>query len=89
VRAIEQTGRVIQMPVTDAQLVDLRLKYEAAFSAYQSCVLALEVVWRAGEIPQAQLLERHAAALRELNAERTRYRDALVRVAFLSDDSPH
>ena len=88
-RASEQTGRVIARPITDAQLVDLRLKYEAAFIAYQSCVLALEEVSRAGEMPQAQLLERHAAALRDLNVERTRYRDALVQVAFLSDDSPH
>ena len=88
-RASEQTGRVIAMPITDAQLVDLRLKYEAAFSAYQICVLALEEVWRAGGMAQAHLLERHATALRDLNVERTRYRDALVQVAFLSDDSPH
>ena len=76
------------MPITDAELVDLRLRYEAAYAAYQSCVLALEEVWRGGGKPAAELLERHKTALRELNEERKRYRDALVQVAFLSDDSP-
>jgi hypothetical protein len=79
-------GHVVAMPITDAQLVDLRLKYEAAYGAYQSCVLALEAIWRGGETPQQQLLERHAAALRHLNVERTRFRDALMQVAFLEDD---
>jgi hypothetical protein len=36
VRASEQTGRSIAMPVSDAELVALRLRYEAAYEAYQS-----------------------------------------------------
>jgi hypothetical protein len=78
---------VAALPITDAQLVDLRLKYEAAYDAYQTCVLALEALWRGGDTPPTQLIERHAAALRHLDAERTRFRDALVQVAFLGDDS--
>jgi len=75
------------MRISDAELVDLRLRYEAAYEAYQSCVLALEEVWRGGEKPPAELVERHAKALSELSEERTRFRDALVQVAFLPDDS--
>ena len=75
------------MPISDTELVHLRLQYEAAYDAYQSCVLALEEVWRGGEKPSAELLERQKTALRELNEERKRYRDALVEVAFLPDDS--
>jgi hypothetical protein len=81
-------GRVVAMPITEDQLFDLRLKYETAYGAYQRCVLALEEIWRGGEMPSAQLLEHHATALRQLNAERTRFRDALVQVAFLEDDDP-
>jgi hypothetical protein len=73
--------------MTDAQLVDLRLKYETAYGAYRSCVLALEAIWRNGETPPAQLVERHAAALRHLDVERARFRDALMQVAFREDDS--
>jgi hypothetical protein len=80
-------GHVVAMPITDAQLGDLRLKYEAAYGAYESSVLALEAIWRNGETPPTQLLERHAAALRYLDAERARFRDALMQVAFLEDDS--
>ena len=75
------------MPISDAELVDLRLRYEAAYKAYRSCVLALEEVWRGGEKPPGELLERQKTAHRELNEERKRYRDALVQVAFLPDDS--
>ena len=75
------------MPISDTELVDLRQRYEAAYEAYQSCVLALEEVWRGGKKPSAELLERQKTALRELNDERKRYRDALVEVAFLPDDS--
>ena len=74
------------MPISDAILVELRLRYEAAFGAYQSCVLALEQRWRVGDTPPAELRARHADALRVLNEERARYRDALVQVAFTSDE---
>jgi hypothetical protein len=76
------------MPVTDAELVELRLRYETAYGVYESSVLAMEERWRGGEKPPAELVERHAKALRKLNEERARYRDALVQVAFTSDDHP-
>ena len=76
------------MPITDAELVEFRLRYEAAYDAYQSCRLALDEVWRRGDRPSAQMLERHATTLRELNKQRARYRDALMQVAFLEDDTP-
>jgi hypothetical protein len=41
-----------------------------------------------GERPTPQLLEKEAKALRNLNEARERYRDALMQIAFLSDD-PH
>ena len=77
------------MPISDAELVHLRLRYEAAYEAYQSCVLALEEALRGGEKPSAELIERQKTALRELNEQRKRYRDALVEVAFLPDDDSH
>ena len=76
-------GRMVAMPITDTQLVELRLKYEGAYDVYQTCVVALEESWRGGERPSTEMLERHATVLRELNEHRKRYRDALVRVAFL------
>ena len=89
VRTSEQQGRLTTMPITDSKLVELRLRYEAAYGAYQSCVLALEEAWRGGERPSAELLDRHTTMLRDLNEQRRRYRDALVQVAFLKDDASH
>jgi hypothetical protein len=70
-------------------LIDLRLRYETAFDAYQACVFALEEAWRQGDEPAPGLLARHAESLRHLNVERARYRDALVQAAFLPDDAAH
>ena len=88
-RTSERHGRSVAAPISDADLVDLRLRYETAYDAYQACVFALEETSRRGEQPAASLLARHAETLRRLNEERARYRDALVQVAFLSDHSSH
>ena len=88
-RTSEQPGGSAAPPISDAELIDLRLRYETAYDAYQGCVFALEEAWRRGDQPAAQLVARHAETLRRLNEERARYRDALVRAAFLSDDSSH
>ena len=74
------------MPITEAELRELRLRYESAYDAYQSCVHALAELGRNGGRPSRELLENEAKALRELTEARERYRDALVQVAFLSDD---
>jgi hypothetical protein len=90
VRTSERHGHSVAAPISDADLVDLRLRYETAYDAYQACVFALEKASRRGdEQPAASLLARHAEALRRLNEERARYRDALVQVAFISDNSSH
>jgi hypothetical protein len=89
VKTSEQHGRSVAPPISDTELVDLRLRYETAYDAYQACVFALEEVCRRGDEPAASLLARHAEMLRRLNEERARYRDALVQAAFLSDDSSH
>ena len=85
-RPSKQTSGVIALPITDDDLTHLRFRYETAYVAYQDSVQALEQIWLDGETPSTQLLTHHAQALRNLNEERTRYRDALVQVAFLSDD---
>jgi len=74
---------------SDAELVDLRLRYETAFDAYHVCVFALEEAWRQGDEPAPELLARHAESLRHLNVERGRYRDALMQTAFLPKDAAH
>lgn len=75
--------------ISDAELVDLRLRYETAYDAYRTCVFTLEAAWRNGDEPGPELLARQAEALRHLNGERARHRDALVQAAFLSDDAAH
>jgi len=75
--------------ISDAKLVDLRLRYETAYDAYQACVFALEAAWRQGDEPAPELLAQHTETLRHLNGERARYRDALVQAAFLPDDAAH
>jgi hypothetical protein len=72
--------------ITEDQLHELRLRYEATYDAYQSCVEALANVERKGSRPTHELLAAEAKALRELNEARERYRDALMEIAFLSDD---
>ena len=88
-RTSEQPRRSVVPPISDAELVDLRLRYESAYDAYQACVFALEEASRRGDEPAVSLLARHAETLRRLNVERARYRDALLQAAFLSDDSSH
>jgi hypothetical protein len=72
---------------TEEQLLELRLRYQSAYTAYQSCVDALTEVSIRGAKPDAELFVKEAKALRELNEARAAYRDALLRVA-VSDD-PH
>lgn len=88
-RTSEQQGRSVAPPISDAELIDLRLRYESAYDAYQGCIFALEEALRRGDQPPPELQARHAETLHRLNEERARYRDALVQAAFLSDDSSH
>jgi hypothetical protein len=66
------------VPITEAELRDLRLRYESAYTAYQSCVTALKEAGLKRERPSQQLLERETKALGDLNYARECYRDALM-----------
>ena len=68
--------------MTQDKLRELRLKYNAAYTAYQSCVLALNEAAMAGTKPSPELLENEAKALRELTEAR---RALLVGMAELTD----
>lgn len=57
-------------PVTDERLRELRQRYNAAYTAYQSCVLALNEAITSGNGPTPELLKNEAAALRELTEAR-------------------
>ena len=48
------------MPITEAQILDLRLRYATAYDAYHSCVRALVELGMKGERPTPQLLEKEA-----------------------------
>ena len=68
-------------PMTEEKLRELRLQYQAAYTAYQSCVDALTALSFKGERPSAELLENEAKALRTLNEARALYRDALLEIS--------
>jgi hypothetical protein len=70
---------------TEEKLRELRQRYQAAYTAYQSCVDALTDASFRGERPPAELMEKEAKALRELNEARAAYRDALLEIAFVND----
>ena len=59
------------------ELLALRLKYQAAHLAYQSCIKALELATSNGERPVHDLLNREAKALDELAAASRAFREAL------------
>jgi hypothetical protein len=66
-------GKIHPMPEaapSEADIRELRLRYNAAYSAYQSCLIALNEVAATGQAPSKDLLENEAKALRELNDAR-------------------
>jgi hypothetical protein len=56
--------------MTQDKLRDLRLKYNAAYTAYQSCVIAMNECALRGVAPSDELLKNEAEALRVLNEAR-------------------
>ena len=62
-------GMPLPVP-SDADLRELRLRYNAAYSAYQSCVIALNTASMTGQAASPELLTNEAAALRELTEAR-------------------
>jgi hypothetical protein len=55
---------------SEADLRTLRLRYNAAYAAYQSCLIALNEAAMSREAPPPVLLKSEADALRELNEAR-------------------
>ena len=67
--------------IADAELRALRLRYNAAYSAYQSCVMALNEAVISGVLASPELLKNEAAALRELTDARGKLLDAMAAAA--------
>jgi hypothetical protein len=59
-----------QAAPSDADLRELRLRYNAAYSAYQGSVIALNTSAMTGQAASLELLANEAAALRELTETR-------------------
>jgi hypothetical protein len=60
----------VQPSVDPDQLPVLRMKYNAAYTAYRSCVDALSKISMTGQPPSQDLLDNEARALRELTDAR-------------------
>jgi hypothetical protein len=66
-------GKMHGMPASapsEADLRALRMRYNAAYAAYQSCLIALNEAAAIGQAPSKELLESEANALRELTEAR-------------------
>jgi hypothetical protein len=58
-------------PPADAALQELRLRYQAAYTAYQACARAVAEATMSGELPSPTLLATAAKALDALSETRT------------------
>jgi hypothetical protein len=68
----------VGMPtITDAELRELRLRYNAAYAAYQGCMIALNEAVMTGEAASPALLKKEAEALRELTEARGELLEAM------------
>jgi hypothetical protein len=75
-------GKIPGMPEpvpSEADLRALRLRYNAAYSAYQSCLIALNEAAMSGQPPSQHLLQNEAKALRELTGARDDLLAAMAR----------
>jgi hypothetical protein len=69
----KRSGTMPRMPLPapfEADLRELRMRYNAAYSAYQSCLIAINEAAATGQPASKALLENEANALRELNEAR-------------------
>jgi hypothetical protein len=65
-------------PLSEAVRHELRMRYHAAYTAYQACVRAVAEATMAGSLPSATLLEQEAKALGALNKLRASLMAAMV-----------
>jgi hypothetical protein len=56
--------------VSEAMLQELRMRYNAAHTAYQACVRAVSEATMSGSFPSARLLDQEAKALGALTKAR-------------------
>lgn len=56
--------------IAESDVRTLRMRYNAAYAAYQSCVMALNEAALNGQIPSPELLESEGAALSDLTEAR-------------------
>lgn len=68
----------MKITISNAALRELRLRYNAAYAAYQSCVMALNEAVMAGVKPSPELLGNEANSLRELTEARSNLLRALA-----------
>jgi hypothetical protein len=76
-------GTMAGMPLpapAESDLRELRLRYNAAYSAYQSCLIALNEAAMSGRPASKALLENEAKALRELTEARGNLIAAMAQV---------
>jgi hypothetical protein len=59
-----------QPAATEADVRELRMRYNAAYSAYQDCMIALNEAAMSGQPPSKRLLDNESQALRELTEAR-------------------
>ena len=65
-------------PIAEAALQELRMRYHAAYTAYQACVRAVTEATMSGAVPSATLLEQEANALGALTKTRARLLEAMM-----------
>jgi hypothetical protein len=65
-------------PLAEAALQELRLRYHAAYAAYQACVRAVTEATMSGQIPSPMLLEQEAKALGALTKTRANLLAAMM-----------
>jgi len=68
-------------PVSETVLQELRMRYNAAYAAYQACVRAVSEAAMSGSLASPALLEREAQALSALNKARATLMAAMAGAA--------
>jgi hypothetical protein len=67
--------------VSEARVRTLRMRYNAAYAAYQSCLMAINEASMTGQAASPELLSSEAAALSELTEARGRLLGAMAAMA--------
>jgi hypothetical protein len=71
----------IMPPLAEAVLQELRMRYQAAYTAYQACVRTVTETTMSGAIPSPTLLEQEAKALGILTKTRAKLLAAMADAA--------